>query len=87
MVTPNLIRQRNKALRPGGRTIRVHEEPLQPGVYLLRIQKQDVGAIDLNEGILEYDPRRVDESVIRNFATEYFGLTEEDIIGTEEVRY
>jgi len=72
---------------PGGRAIRVHEEPLNPGVYILRIQKQDIGEIDTNEGIMGYDPSRVDVSVVRNFAREYFGLGEEDLVGYETVRY
>lgn len=83
MVTPNLIRQRNKALRPGGRLIKVHEEPLNPGVYILRVQGKDVAAADLNDGIIEYVPERIDPQTVVRFLQEYFGLTDDDIVGFE----
>ena len=86
MVTPNLTRQRNKALRPGGKTIRIHEEPLNPGTYILRMQGNDIAAIDLEEGIIEYVPERTTPEIVRRFLQEYFGFTDEDIVGFEVMR-
>ena len=85
--TPNLTRRRNKALRPGGRTITVSEEPLDPNVYTLQIQGRDVGAYDANEGIIEFDPNRIQPETLVRFTQEYWGLGEEDIVGVETVRY
>ncbi len=81
------MQRRTKATWPGGRKISVHEEPLSPGVFLLSIQGRNIGAVDLNDGIIEYDPSKTSPEIVRSFALEYFGLVDEDIVGTEVVRY